>query len=65
MMLAHLSLFFSRIREDHRITHTHISLFMALFVRWSQKNVEGGVEFRRSDIMEGLGRARTGLTRVT
>ena len=52
MSALYLSRFYGLIRMDHRITTAHISLFMALYERWSAKGYEGPVEFRRQELME-------------
>ncbi len=52
MSIPQLSNFYNVIKDDNRITTTHISLYMALFERWNKKGFEGPVNFRRHDLME-------------
>lgn len=52
MSISQLSCFYKMMKEDNRITTTHISLFMALFERWNEAGFEGPVYFRRGEIME-------------
>lgn len=52
MSISQLSRFYIMMKEDNRITTTHISLFMALFERWNEVGFEGPVHFRRGEIME-------------
>ena len=47
-----LSRFFRRAGEDNRISTTHISLFLALYMRWNGKGVGAPVSFRRMELME-------------
>ena len=52
MSILHLSVFYQVIRNDNRITTAHISVFMALFERWSKRGFEGPVAFKRQELME-------------
>ena len=46
-----LSSFFQQIIYDDRITATHISLYAALFQKWSLSHFEGGISITRSEMM--------------
>lgn len=52
MRVNELSDFFRSIREDNRITTSHISLYMALFERWNQNDFKNPVLIRRREIMQ-------------
>lgn len=52
MSISQLAHFYRVIKEDNRISATHISLYMALFVRWNEIGFIGPVCFRRMEIME-------------
>ena len=52
MSVTQLSHFYQVIKEDNRISPTHISVYMALFERWNANNFTGPVCFRRTELME-------------
>jgi hypothetical protein len=52
MSIPQLTHFYVAIKEDNRISATHISLYMALFIRWQDTGFEGPVCFRRTEVME-------------
>jgi hypothetical protein len=52
MRVRELSSFFYRIREDTRISPSHISLYMALFECWNQNDFQNPILIRRQHIME-------------
>ena len=47
-----LTSFYSAIRDDHRITTTHISLYMALFQLYNLNQLRNPVNINRKAIME-------------
>ena len=47
-----LTIFFSAIREDHRIGTTHISLYMALFQLYNLNRFQNPIDITRSAVME-------------
>lgn len=49
--IPQLTLFYDRIREDHYITTTHISLYMSLFEHWHRQGFINPVTFNRQEIM--------------
>jgi len=53
MQISQLTQFYSVIKEDNRITTTHISLYMALFECWNQNNFQNPICIRRRTVMEG------------
>jgi hypothetical protein len=52
MRVRELSSFFEAIRQDNRISTSHISLYMALFECWNQNDFRNPVSIRRQQIME-------------
>ena len=52
MLVKELTLFFEAIREDNRISTTHISLYMALFECWNQNDFQNPVLIKRRQVME-------------
>lgn len=50
-MIPQLSRFYEVIREDNRISCTHISLYMALFNLWSEMEFSGPVRITRQQVM--------------
>ena len=52
MVVKELTRFYQAIREDNRITTSHISLYMALFELWNQNNFRGAVDISRRGVME-------------
>lgn len=51
MRVRELSYFFEAIREDNRISTSHISLYMALFECWNQKDFQNPILITRRSIM--------------
>lgn len=51
MQVNELSAFFEAIRDDNRISPTHIALFMALFQCWHQQAFQTPVHISRREIM--------------
>jgi hypothetical protein len=49
--VSELSGFFEAVSEDYRIGATHISLYMALFLRWNRNGFTGPVIFTSGEIM--------------
>lgn len=52
MQVVQLTEFFKAIKEDNRITTTHISLYMALFEIWSRNDFQNPICITRHEIME-------------
>ena len=52
MQFSALTNFYKVIRDDNRITTTHISLYMALFELWNQNEFQNPVYIRRGTVME-------------
>lgn len=52
MQISALTNFYNAIRDDNRITTTHISLYMALFELWNQNEFQNPVYVRRASLME-------------
>lgn len=52
MRVRELSNFFDAIRNDNRISTSHISLYMALFELWNQNDFQNPISIRRQQIME-------------
>lgn len=52
MPIDRLTDFYLAIKEDNRITTTHISLYMALFEYWNQNEFENPIKITRRRIME-------------
>lgn len=52
MQVIELTNFFKTIREDNRITTTHISLYMALFELWNQNEFQNPFCMSRRAVME-------------
>lgn len=52
MQVIELTNFFKTIREDNRITTTHISLYMALFELWNQNEFQNSFCMSRRAVME-------------
>ena len=50
--LHQLTLFFSSIREDNRISPTHISLYMALFQIYILNSSQNPIEISRLTVMD-------------
>lgn len=51
MKVPELSIFFEAIREDNRISTSHISLYMALFECWNQNDFQNPILITRRSIM--------------
>jgi len=47
-----LTVFFSAIREDHRIGTSHISVYMALFQLYNLNQFRNPIEITRAAVME-------------
>ena len=52
MLLQQISTFFESIKEDNRITTSHISVYMALIECWKQNNFQSPIPINRSVIMQ-------------
>jgi hypothetical protein len=52
MQVSQLSDFFKTIKEDNRITTSHISLYVALFEFWNQNDFQNPVYITRRQVME-------------
>jgi hypothetical protein len=52
MPIDQLTDFYAAIKEDNRITTTHISLYMALFELWSHSEFHNPVSITRRQVME-------------
>ena len=50
--IPELSLFYQRIRNDHRIGPTHISLYMAVFQLYNQNGFSNPIPINRALLME-------------
>lgn len=50
--IPELSLFYDRIREDHRIGPTHISLYMAIFQLYNMNGFINPVRINRASLMK-------------
>lgn len=51
MQVEALSAFFRAIKEDNRISTSHISLYMALFDLWVQNNFQNPILVARRQVM--------------
>ena len=52
MYINHLTIFFSSVKDDKRITTSHISLYMALFELWNNNHFKNPISFTRKRIMK-------------
>jgi hypothetical protein len=52
MQVKELASFYNSIREDNRISPSHISLYMAFFQYWNDNDFQNPVQFKRSEIMQ-------------
>jgi hypothetical protein len=52
MCTPQLANFFRSMKDDNRMTATHISLYTALFARWESSNFQSPVAFTRRELME-------------
>lgn len=50
--IPELKVFFQAIREDSRISPTHISLFMAIIQMWTKSNYQNPIRVFSRDLME-------------
>lgn len=52
MKVKELTTFYEAIKEDSRISPSHIALYMALFECWNQQDFQNPVPIKRRQVME-------------
>ena len=52
MQVKELASFYEAIKEDNRISVSHIAIYMAFFQCWNHNDFQNPIQVRRSEIMQ-------------